>query len=110
MAKSSKRRSKSNMRRKLSTKELRSVSKHSKRTRASNKKKSSRSKKRSSKKRSSKKRSSKKRKSRSKSSRRLNGGDGFSVNVSKKPIGGLSVIDRYDSCVAPTVNNFNMRN
>ena len=105
MAKSSKKRSKSNMRRKLSTKELRSVSKHSKRTRASNKKKSSRSKKRSSKKR-----SSKKRKSRSKSSRRLNGGDGFSVNVSKKPIGGLSVIDRYDSCVAPTVNNFNMRN
>ena len=105
MAKSSKKRSKSNMRRKLSTKELRSVSKHSKRTRASNKKKSSRSKKRSSKKR-----SSKKRKSRSKSSRRLNGGDGFSVNVNKKPIGGLSVIDRYDSCVAPTVNNFNMRN
>ena len=108
MTKSGKRRSKYNMRRKLSTKELHSVVKHAKRKIASNKRKLSHSKKgkKSGKKQSNKgKKKSKKRKS----SRRLKGGDGYRVDVSRS-VGGLPIYERYDGCKASTKNNLDMSN
>ena len=112
MAKSSKRRSKSNMRRKLSTKELMSVVKHAKRKMASNKRKLSHSKKgKKSGKKSGKKQSNKgiKKTKKRKSSRKLKGGDGYRVDVSKN-IGGLPIYERYAGCKASTKNNLDMRN
>ena len=126
MAKSSKR-SNSNMRRKLSTKELNSVVKQAKRKMASNKRKRSRSKRRkSSKGKGSKKRkgskkkrrvsvggkrrkSSKKKSTKKRKSRGLMGGFGYSVDVSQN-IGGLSVIKKNDGCKTSTTNNFDMPN
>lgn len=106
MAKSSKRKSKSNMRRKLSTKELHSIVKHAKRKIASNKRKLSHSKK--GKKKSGKKKSGKKSK-KHKSSRKLKGGDGYSVDVSQN-IAGRPIYEKYAGCKGSTKNNFNMRN
>lgn len=118
MAKSSKRRTKSNMRRKLSTKELRSVVKKAKRKMASNKRKRVKRKttvggkrrktKKSSKKKSKKTKKSKKSKKR-KSRHGLKGGDGYRVDVSKS-VGGLPIYERYAGCKASTKNNLDMRN
>jgi len=109
MAKSSKRRSKSNMRRKLSTKELRSVVKHAKRKMASNKRKRVKRRKSVGGKRKKTKKSSRKKSKKRKSSRKLKGGDGYRVDVSKS-VGGLPIYEKYAGCKGSTKNNFNMRN
>ncbi len=117
MTKSGKRRSKSNMRRKLSTKELRSVVKKAKRKIASNKRRRSVKRstilggKRKKTKKSSKKtkKSSKKTSKKRKSSRKLKGGDGYSVDVSQN-IGGQAIYERYAGCKASVKNNLDIPN
>ena len=44
-----------------------------------------------------------------KSSRRLKGGDGYRVDVSRS-VGGLPIYERYDGCKASTKNNLDMSN
>ena len=109
MAKSSKRRSKSDMRRKLSTKELRSVVKHAKRKIASNKRKRVKRRKSVGGKRRKTKKSSRKKSKKRKSSRKLKGGDGYRVNVSRS-VGGLPIYERYAGCKASIKNNLDIPN
>lgn len=106
MAKSSRRRSKSSMRKNLSKKELHSVVNKAKR-KVKHSKKSS--KKHSNMRKTKGKGKGKSKKSKSKKSKSrygLKGGDGYRVDVTRS-IAGKPIYQRLDDCVAPKINNLN---